>query len=227
VIDIYCHTSPSGKHYVGVAARGWRKRWAAHVKAATSGSPVLFHRAIRKYGADRFRTEVLAQCETLAEAAALERFWVAEKRTQAPYGYNLTAGGGGMLQPSQTTRDRMRAAALARRGTASEETRAKISAAVRGRQVSEETRAKKRAAALGRKHSPETCARIRAAKSQISEETRAKLRAANTGRKMPPRSPEHSAKIAAANSRRVWTAESREKSRAAALRQARRREADL
>lgn len=68
MIDVYCHTSPSGKRYVGYSKHGMAERWRQHVEAALAGGGYLLHRAIRKYGADAFRHELLEQSDTEAGA---------------------------------------------------------------------------------------------------------------------------------------------------------------
>jgi group I intron endonuclease len=97
LIDVYCHTSPSGKRYVGYSARGMAARWRRHVEFARAGSNYLLHRAIRKHGAESFRHELLAQCDTVAGAKITECVWIAARGTLASAGYNATAGGEGVV----------------------------------------------------------------------------------------------------------------------------------
>lgn len=205
LVDVYCHTSPSGKRYVGYSARGMTYRWRRHVVEARSGSAHPIHCAIRKYGADAFRHELLEQCDTVEGAQRAERRWIAQRGTMAPAGYNATAGGEGMRASAEV---REKLAAAQRGKTASAETRAKQSAAHKGRtfsdehrakiaaaasNASEETRAKLRAASLGRKHSPETRAKLSEIARSRSADHRAKQASAVRGR---PLSEEHRARIA-------------------------------
>lgn len=184
-VDVYMHVSPSGKAYVGIASKGMQRRWRSHVTAALRGSGLLFHRAIRKYGADSFTHQVLETYETWSEAVAAECRWIVELNTRAPAGYNATSGGDGVANPSPTTRARMRAAAAARMTDAA---RKHLRAVNIGRAVSEETRAKMRSRTQG--HDTRTKQRAawtperRAAQAERmkgrpkSAETRAKLSAA-------------------------------------------------
>lgn len=153
--DVYAHTSPSGKTYVGWTSRGWRRRWAQHCFDARRGSIYPFHCAIRKYGPEAFTHAVIATVVSEAEAKALEVEWIAGLGTLAPGGYNATSGGDGQSGCSAGTRERIRQAnlsrsrdqnqanAAARRNRAiTPEQRAKISAANKGRKLSDDTRAR-------------------------------------------------------------------------------------
>lgn len=93
--DVYCHTSPSGKRYVGLSKHGLAERWRQHVESAAYGSDYLIHRAIRKYGAGSFRASLLSVCDTAEGASSAERYWIKALGTAAPSGYNATLGGEG------------------------------------------------------------------------------------------------------------------------------------
>jgi group I intron endonuclease len=174
--DVYCHTSPSGKKYVGWTRQGWRKRWRSHVKDARAGRPLAFHAAIRKHGADTFTHEVLDRLSTEEGARRAERLWIARLSTIAPGGYNLTSGGEGTLNPPEDVRFRMganrgrkmrdetrkRMSETHRKRKRDAFTYVKIAEALRGRKRSPETIAKMSAAAKGKKHSAETRAKMSA-----------------------------------------------------------------
>lgn len=124
MIIIYCHTSPSGKRYVGQTKRTMAKRWASHVYDATHpcGQCPTFYRAIRKYGAAAFAHEVLETVETREAANEAEARWIAKLGTRAPAGYNLSAGGDA-ADPHPETIARMCAAATAREASKTPEER--------------------------------------------------------------------------------------------------------
>lgn len=71
-----------------------------------------FHRAIRKYGWDNFKWEILEEVEfdNLSDLAKelnrLETLWIARANSVVPNGYNLSTGGGGGrgVSPSEETR---------------------------------------------------------------------------------------------------------------------------
>lgn len=194
VCEVYMHTSPSGKSYVGWTSRGWRVRWADHVNSA-SRLDTAMARAIRKYGAEAFEHRVLETCPTRADAAAAEQRWIAELGTQVPAGYNSTAGGDGALDLTPEAREKRvaawtsdRRAAAASRAGDDPERLVRARRALASKPVSAETRAKRSAALKGR---PKT------------REWRAKVSATHTGKKRP-QSPEHKAALAAS-----WTPERR------------------
>ena len=94
----YCHTNKvNGKRYVGQTVDTMEVRWKGHVSAAKQyrGSRIL-GAAIRKYGPEAFDHEVLeVAVVTQKEADILETNWIKRKKSRAPGGYNLAAGGSG------------------------------------------------------------------------------------------------------------------------------------
>jgi group I intron endonuclease len=175
--EIYCHTAPNGKKYVGVTKNTMAQRWKRHVSDAMAGSDYTFHRAIRKHGAENFTSEVLDVLTTEAGALRAEQLWIKELDSKNT-GYNDTDGGRGVLNPSAEAREKLRIANTGKK--ASPEARAKMSASAKGVKESDETRARKSAAFkgrkrpdqavrnikvwTGRKHSPETLAKMAASK---------------------------------------------------------------
>jgi group I intron endonuclease len=223
MFDVYCHTSPSGKRYVGQSRGGMSARWREHVQEAASGADRLLCRAIRKYGADAFRHEVLEQCDTQAGAYAAERRWISQRGTLAPAGYNMTTGGdgcpGGCAEVSAkrraawTPERRQRFGALtsARNRASAGKTRspefcAKVSAALRGnkycvgRVYTAEEREKRSAATRGKARGPISDAHraaltvARRARAAPTDATREKTRASWTPEKRLIRSLEYRAR---------------------------------
>jgi group I intron endonuclease len=92
--EVYKHTAPNGKAYVGVTRIGVARRWGEHVAASRNGT-VPVHAAIRKYGADAFSHETLEVMTTEAGAKRAEQLWIAELGTFGATGYNATRGGEG------------------------------------------------------------------------------------------------------------------------------------
>lgn len=158
MFEVYLHTSPAGKGYVGQTVSG-KKRWREHLCAARSGDPRPLYRAIRKYGAKDFRTTLLERVTTEAAAHLAERLWIKELGTFAPGGYNLTLGGEGTVGRSVPL---------------SAEHKAKLSAILKGRKpkpVDEATRKKMSESARKR------------AKRPFSAETSEKISTALMGKK--------------------------------------------
>lgn len=87
---VYCHTSPSGKKYVGISCNP-EKRW-------NSGKGYLknyrFYRAIQKYGWENIQHEIIAKNLSEEEACEMESRLILDFHlTDFRYGYNLREGG--------------------------------------------------------------------------------------------------------------------------------------
>lgn len=96
---IYKYTSPSGKCYIGQTYRE-NKRKKEHINSAKSGSKCAFHKAIRKYGIDNFKYEILIEVESESikelkeKLNNLEVYYINKfKSNKLENGYNLTDGG--------------------------------------------------------------------------------------------------------------------------------------
>jgi group I intron endonuclease len=170
---VYVLHFPNGKRYVGISKNVTRRlKWHGERQS-------LVGNAIRKHG--RPEVQVLIECSTV-DAKEIERRLISLWQTQAPRGYNITAGGDGLLSPTAATRAKMSASHKGQDHWAGRkhrpETRAKMSAArkpqsvetigkaadgVRRSWTDPEIRAKRIAGMTGRRHSPETLARLREA----------------------------------------------------------------
>ena len=91
----YKLTAPSGKSYHGITTLSVNRRMTGHKTAARNGSTYPLHAAIRKYGFENFKLEVLNPSVDLEELHQLEIEAIARDNTLTPNGYNLTAGGEG------------------------------------------------------------------------------------------------------------------------------------
>lgn len=172
----------TGKAYVGISKLAVDKRWRRHCSDAhsrKSGGCTLLWRAIRKYGESSFAVETLYETVDWLEACAVERALIAQYGTMKPSGYNITAGGQGILGYKVW---------IGRRHTP--ETKAKMSAWQIGKRLSEETKRKIGARAAGRKKTPEEIEEMR--RRPFTLEHRAKIKAALKDRYF---SSEHRAKI--------------------------------
>jgi group I intron endonuclease len=101
---VYCHTSPSGKKYVGIT-NSYKLRILQHQHK--SNKCTAFASAIKKYGWSSFNHEILATGLTLHAANHLERFYIKYFNTLSPSGYNLRSGGDSSI-PCEETKQRMR-----------------------------------------------------------------------------------------------------------------------
>lgn len=92
---LYVHTNLiNNKKYIGITSQVPEKRWLG---GYGYDRRLRFGRAIKKYGWNSFKHEILYCGLNEEEANRLERELIKEWKTQDPaYGYNMTDGGGGV-----------------------------------------------------------------------------------------------------------------------------------
>lgn len=141
---VYKHTSPSKKCYIGITCRKPERRWG---KGNGYKTQILFYRAIKKYGWDNIKHEILYSNLTEEEAKSKEMELIKHYK-ELNLSYNITDGGDGTLgfHPSKETREKMSIA----HSNISEETREKLRLARLGYHHSEETKEKIRQSLKGR-----------------------------------------------------------------------------
>ena len=236
---IYVFLFPNGKRYVGQAIRSVAQRESRHWCDTKMGCSLPVHNAMRKYGKDNVKLEVLTLRCTQEYLDFIEDRSIIAFNALVPNGYNLKRGGAhGAL--NEETKAKISAAHKGK--CPSEETRARMSISQRGRHHSEETKAKMSLAHMGKqgrpawnkgklgstgrghsgkKHSAEARAKMSAAhKGKIpwnkgrscSDETKAKLSVINRGKVL---SEETRMKISKAGMGRYHSEESRAKMSAA------------
>lgn len=95
MIDIYLVTNTvNEKKYVGQASWGFEKRWSAHRSFAKTGGDDYLHRAMRKYGIENFKIELIEAVDTLEKSNERETFWINYYDSRNPeFGYNIREGG--------------------------------------------------------------------------------------------------------------------------------------
>jgi group I intron endonuclease len=97
---IYRIISPSGKAYYGQTTKEVGKRWRKHQLAAEKGEGKkvchAINRAIRKYGWDNMIKDIVEECDN-EKLNEREIYWIADKGSLYPGGYNLTTGGAGCV----------------------------------------------------------------------------------------------------------------------------------
>ena len=81
------------KEYLGITRVGLEARQTKHIQNALRGQAGKFYAAIRKYGPEVFRFEVLRKCASYQEALDCEREFIFSLGPA----YNMTGGGEGML----------------------------------------------------------------------------------------------------------------------------------
>ena len=91
IVRIYKITNLiNGKIYVGQTTKTIEERFKKH-----STTDSLIGKAIRKYGKENFKLELIAECTTIEEANKLEIYLIKEFNCKVPNGYNFTDGGEG------------------------------------------------------------------------------------------------------------------------------------
>lgn len=87
---VYKHTTPNGKVYIGITCRNPQIRWGYGSGYKTQ----IFYRAVKKYGWENIKHEILFSDLTEEEASDKERKLIAEYDSCNPeHGYNKNYGG--------------------------------------------------------------------------------------------------------------------------------------
>lgn len=94
---IYRIEGPTGRAYVGLTGQTLKERWRQHVIRSTKPGRHPLYDSIRKYGADKFKVEVLAMADGLENTKATEIFCIAQEDRS----YNLLPGGECGSEPSR------------------------------------------------------------------------------------------------------------------------------
>jgi len=97
MFTIYRHLNViNGKSYIGYTRWTIDRRFHNHIAYSKRNSDFLFHKAIRKYGIECWKSFSLKTCDTVAEARELEKKFIAEYQSNMrDKGYNMTEGGEG------------------------------------------------------------------------------------------------------------------------------------
>ena len=94
---IYLITFPSNKYYVGQTFRGFEERKKQH-KRSMNKEDYPVYRAMRKYGWDNLKWEIVDTAKSIEELYEKERYWISKYRSYVGFfnsqGYNANLGGG-------------------------------------------------------------------------------------------------------------------------------------
>lgn len=105
---VYCFTNKvNNKKYIGMTTRTLKERIESHKYEAYNPNSLVyetpFKRAIRKYGIDGFKVEILFDNITREEAVKIEKELILKHQTYYKYknsnGYNATIGGENISTP--------------------------------------------------------------------------------------------------------------------------------
>jgi len=89
--SVYRHISPAGKSYIGITMQNPERRFQNGNGYKTQKA---FYRAIKKYGWENFKHEILEENLTEKEACEKEAYYISEVyKSYAPNGYNTREGG--------------------------------------------------------------------------------------------------------------------------------------
>ena len=168
---VYCHTTPSGKRYIGITSRKPEDRW----QNGNGYKNTLFGRAIEKHRWENIKHEILDTNLTEDEAKRLEKEYIEKYRTFVHFsdcnGYNCTLGGEGVIgwEPSEETKNKIGESNIGKhshnKGIPRDiETKRKISESHKGIHPTKEARTRMSEAHKGKHHTPETRKKMSEAK---------------------------------------------------------------
>lgn len=175
---VYMHTTPSGKRYIGITAQTVEKRWQNGFGYAYGENDYFFN-AIKKYGWDNIKHEILFTGLTKSEAEGKEIELIAKYNTTSrDCGYNRETGG--YACPKHTDESKRKMSEVQKEiWKNSPERKVKMAEYRRGKSLSEETKQKLRQANLGKKQSEETIAkRVKKLRGQKKPKNSERLKAA-------------------------------------------------
>ena len=91
----------NGKVYIGQTIQSLQIRKSRHIYDSNNGCDFLFHRAIRKYGEEGFKWEVIRICDSIESLNAYEQYYILYYDSMNK-GYNLMTGGRNSLHSDAT-----------------------------------------------------------------------------------------------------------------------------
>lgn len=198
------------KAYIGITSTSIKRRICLHLSQTRKGRPGALQNAIRKYGDDSFKVQILGSNDSWENLCLMEVDAIKEHKTLFPNGYNLTIGGEGSVGAKRTEEVKLacreRALKRAQSGVNlpgilgnnvgkgykhTPESIKKISEAGRGAIFTEERKAKIGASKIGNKN---------CLGKPCKEETKLKISMAQKGRKLTE---DHRAKLSIAAKNRA------------------------
>lgn len=149
IVGIYKITSPSGKVYIGQSANVL-KRLSYYKNHGCSRQPKLYA-SLSKYGFSNHTFQIIHEFPFDVDISIVhvyEILYIEQYRSCGVQLLNLTDGGEGSFNPSESSREKMRKAQIGR--VISPLCRERSAAALRGKEVSKETREKRSKSLKGR-----------------------------------------------------------------------------
>ena len=114
---IYKFTSPVDKGYIGKSV-AFKSRVSGHRTAAYAKKDgdwvkkTKWKEAIRDFGWDNLRVEILERVPEEVSLEDRERYWIARLNTVFPNGYNMNEGGGGVIKHTEEAKAKISAKAM-------------------------------------------------------------------------------------------------------------------
>ena len=165
----------NNKIYIGKTIRTLKERTQEHARDSKNNRyNFVFHNAIRKYGHENFKYEILCETDSESKLNALEKFYISAYRKMGIC-YNMTDGGegaSGLIMPDHVKKnisERMKGNNHNKGTKRTEETKRKMSESQKGKKHSEESKRKMSESAKGRP------GYWTGKKRTVSEETRQKM----------------------------------------------------
>lgn len=165
--------------YVGKTVKSLETRKRQHInESAYNRTNSIFHKAIRKYGADMFDWCILEVCETLEDLNAAEIKWIALVKECNHRLYNIAKGGNG---------GDMGGSKYWKKNGIRDDMKVKISNGLK-RYYQDNEHPLKGTTHVGIPHTEESKKKMSESKKGhiVTSETREKLRDANLGKKLKP-----------------------------------------
>ena len=133
---VYRHIAPNDKVYIGITSRDVERRWQGGRNYKSSPH---FDNAIKKYGWDNIKHEILFEGLTREDAEKKEIELIARYKSNNPlYGYNIEKGGNAQGKTSDETRSKISKALkgrkYAKRRPHTEDEKRRVSLKLKGRQ---------------------------------------------------------------------------------------------
>ena len=102
----------NGMLYIGITTKSIDRRWKMHLNWARSMKPYKIHEALNTFGKDSFIIEQIDSTQNFKKLKELEKKYIKSYNCIYPAGYNLTAGGQGVLglKFSEETKKKLSAA---------------------------------------------------------------------------------------------------------------------
>ena len=116
------------KVYIGQTTKAISKRWKQHIG---SKRPYPISMAIKKYGSETFKVEIIEECHSRQELDEKEAFYIKLHNCISPNGYNLRLGGNTATH-SKETREKISMKNKGKKVIISKETKIKMSEAQKG-----------------------------------------------------------------------------------------------